>query len=98
MKLKGEGSTSVPRPDGSFTRLSPGWEMPRDFASEPGLQQPRVFGAIRKNKYGTYSVHYYMRALVPEEFHSPEEAMAYVEGELGEVIEAAGRLIGLEDE
>lgn len=67
---------------------------PRQFSSEPGLQSPRVFGAIAQNKYGGYNVHYYVRAIVPEEFHSPEEAMAYAEGELGEVLEATGRLLG----
>ena len=42
-------------------------------------------------------MHYYTRALVPEEFHSIEEAKAYVQGELGAVIEATHRLLG-EDE
>jgi hypothetical protein len=66
----------------------------RHFASEPGLAEPRVFGSIARNKYGGYSVHYYTRAIVPEEFHSVTEAENYVMTELGEVIEATGRLLG----
>ncbi len=67
---------------------------PRQFSSEPGLQSPRVFGAVSRNKYGGYNVHYYLRAIVPEEFHSEAEALAYVESDLGDVLEATHRLLG----